>query len=520
MPERGEVHVRDVDTIDDGGLNRGLSNRHVQLIALGGIIGSAFFLGTGAVVGEVGPGAFVAYMLGGLVIYLVMICMGELSVAMPVSGSFVTYASEFISRPWAAGVGWTYWINWVAYIPAECIAAGIIMHGFIPSISEWVWAVMFGVVITAINLANVKFFGEMEFWLALAKIFGLVFFVFLGVLIFFGLIGSGASGAAGFIGFDNLFADGKGLFPFGLLIVLNTMILLLVNYQGSEIIGLAAGEAKEPSKTIPIAIRNVVVRILALYIIPVFVLVLILPWSEAGVSESVFATALGNYGLGWAGGLFSFVALTAAISCANSGMYGTVRSLWALAREGMAPGFLSKLNRNSTPGYATLATMTGIWLFLAASYFFSASSVFVALLSISGFTGTMCWISLCWSQINFRRRLLAAGYTKADLKYYTPGYPYTALAGIFIQVASLVFVAFSPDLRVAFYFGVPCLIIPMVAYWILAKRGKVRLPAADRLRFEDLFPPKGAAAEAHEAKHRHVAGREAHVLPAVAPETD
>lgn len=138
---------------------------------------------------------------------------------------------------------------------------------------------------------------------------------------------------------------------------------------------------------------------------------LILPWQKAGVSESVFATALDRYGLNWAGGVFSFVALSAAISCANSGMYGTVRSLWALAREGMAPRFLAKVTKRSVPGRATIVTMAGIWAFLAGSYFFSASSVFVALLSISGFTGTMCWISLCWSQSNFRRRLYKAGYT-------------------------------------------------------------------------------------------------------------
>jgi AAT family amino acid transporter len=486
--------MQDVDTLDDGGLKRGLKNRHVQLIALGGIIGSAFFLGTGAVVGEVGPAAFIAYMLGGLVVYLVMICMGELSVAMPVSGSFVTYASEFISRPWAAGVGWTYWINWVAYIPAECIAGGIIMHAFVPSISEWAWAILFGIVITAINLVNVKAFGEAEFWLAITKILGLVFFSVMAVLILFGVIGGDAGSGIGFIGFDNLFADGKGLFPLGFLVVLNTMILLLVNYQGSEIIGLAAGEAKDPSKTIPIAVRNVVLRILLLYLVPVFLLVMILPWQEAGVSESVFATALSRYGLNWAGALFSFVALTAAISCANSGMYGTVRSLWSLSREGMAPRFLTRLNKNAVPNWATLATMVGIWLFLAASYFFSASAVFVALISISGFTGTMCWISLCWSQFNFRRRLYAAGYTSADLKYRTPGYPYTALAGVFIQVAVLVFVAMSPDLRVAFYFGVPCLVIPMVAYWWMARRGRVRPPSADRITFDDLFPARGAAA--------------------------
>lgn len=508
--QQGHVEL-DVAALNDGGLKRGLKNRHVQLIALGGIIGSCFFLGTGAVVGEVGPAAFIAYIFGGLIVYLVMMSLGELAVAMPTSGSFVTYATEFISPSWAAGVGWTYWLNWVAYIPAECIAGGIIVHAFIPGVSEWVWAIAFGVVITAINLANVKIFGEMEFWLALVKIFGLIFFVVLAVLIFVGIVRGPQDG--GFIGFQNLTVGGEGLFPVGALALLITMVLLLVNYQGSEIIGLAAGEAEDPAKAIPSAIRNVVVRILVLYIVPVFMLVLILPWTEAGVSSSVFATALGRYGLNWAGGLFSFVALTAAISCANSGMYGTVRSLWGLAREGMAPKVFAKLNKNGVPATATFATMGGIWLFLAGSYFFSASSVFVALLSISGFTGTMCWISLCWSQYNFRRRLVKAGYSAADLKYRTPGHPWTALAGIVLMVTCLAFCALSPDLRVAFFFGVPALLIPMGAFWVLARRGRIRPPAADRITFEQLFPAKDGAAAGAPARPHARAGR----VPVAAP---
>ena len=478
----------DLETLNDGGLNRGLKDRHIQLIALGGIIGSCFFLGTGEVVGQVGPGAFLAYVLGGVIIFCVTISLGELAVALPISGSFVTYASEFISRSWAAGVGWTYWINWVAYIPAECVAAGIIMHNFVPAVSEWIWAVAFGLLITVINLLNVKFFGEMEFWLALTKIFGLVLFVALALLIWVGLIGN--RGSDGFIGFRYITAGGKGLFPLGLFTLLNTMVLLLVNYQGSEIIGLTAGEAKEPAKTIPRAVRNVVVRICTLYIVPVFTLVLIMPWTEAGVSESVFAAALQRYGLGWAGTLFSIVALTAALSCANSGMYGTIRSLWSLSREGMAPKFLTKLNKHAVPGNATIATMVGIWAFLAGSYFFSASAVFVALLSVSGFTGTMCWLSLCWSQINFRRRLRTAGYSAQELQYRAPGYPWTPILGLVLMVAALVFVGFNPEQRVALYFGVPCLIIPMAIYAIMAKHGRVREPDVDRVRFDQVFPDK------------------------------
>src|SRR3990167_10917196 len=160
----------------DGDFRRGLKDRHVQLIALGGVIGSGYFLGTGAVIHEVGPSVFLAYILGGLIIYLTMLCMGELAVAIPISGSFINYTADFISPAFACGVGWSYWITWVAYIPAECIAGGIIMEYF-TGVNGYVWAVCFGLLITYINLSDVGTFGEIEFWLAIVKIVSLFFFI-------------------------------------------------------------------------------------------------------------------------------------------------------------------------------------------------------------------------------------------------------------------------------------------------------------------------------------------------------
>src|SRR3990167_4060362 len=239
--------------INDAGLRRGLKNRHVQLIALGGIIGSGFFLGTGEVVNQVGPAAFIAYILGGIIVYLTMLCMGELAVAIPISGSFITYTAEFISPIIACGVGWSYWISWVAYIPAECIAGGIIMQHF-TGINGYIWAVCIGFLITYINIAEVGTFGEIEFWLALIKIFALMGFVILTIFIFFGIIHGHQP--AKMIGGKYLLDQG-GLFPNGGTVLLTAMVLLLVNYQGSEIIGLAAGESIEPARMISRAVRTV-----------------------------------------------------------------------------------------------------------------------------------------------------------------------------------------------------------------------------------------------------------------------
>lgn len=455
----------------DEGFHRGLKSRHIQLIALGGIIGSCYFLGTGEVVSQVGPAAFLAYMLGGLIVYLTMICMGELAVMIPISGSFVTYAADFISPTFACGAGWSYWINWVIYIPAECVAAGIIMQA-ITGISGYLWAVCFGLLITFVNMLRVSVFGEIEFWLALIKVSALIGFVILSTLIFFGIIHNAHNPTHPWIGTKFLLHQG-GLIPHGGLSLLTAMVLLLVNYQGSEIIGLAAGESKNPERAIPQAIRNVTLRILCLYIVPVFCLVLIFPWQKANLSSAVFADALSMYGLKWAGSVISFVTLSAALSCANSGYYSTVRSLRALAREGMAPRYLTKLNRHGVPQNAVFVTLIAIWAVLFLGYFFGQSTLYLALLLISGFTGTISWIALCWAQINFRKRFLNSGRSLSELKYKTPGSPYTGILGIALMVFSLFMLLFNNDsiYRISFFIGSLSLVIPMIVYkWLSMKK--------------------------------------------------
>ena len=419
-----------------------------------------------------------------------MLCMGELAVAIPISGSFINYTADFISPTLACGVGWSYWISWVAYIPAECVAGGIIMEHF-TGVNGYVWAVCFGLLITYINMSEVGTFGEIEFWLALIKILALFGFVALAVLIFLGVIHGPQP--SGIIGGRFIFDEG-GLFPNGKMALLTAMVLLLVNYQGSEIIGLAAGESVDPARMIPNAIRNVTFRILFIYIIPVFCLVLIFPWQKAGLSNSVFAEALNFYGLKWAGIAASFVTLTATLSCSNSGVYGIVRSLHALARNGMAPRRLAKLNRNAVPQNAGIATLISIWILLIVGYFFGQTMLYIALLLVSGFTGAIAWISLCWAQINFRKRLYKAGYTTADLRYTTPGSPYTGIVAIILMVICLGFLLLNKEVsyKIAFGIGLFTLVIPMIIYKYLGlnQRQQRESVLASHVEFSDVFPDK------------------------------
>lgn len=443
--------------MNESKMNRGLKNRHLQLISLGGVIGSGYFLGTGYVLEKAGPAAILAYLLGGIIVLCVMLCLAELAVEKPVSGSFVTYAREHISPTWACGVGWAYWTTWVAYVPSEMIAAGIIMNNFIPEVSQLWWAVFFGLLVTILNLFHVDKFGESEFWLSLIKIVALAAFSIVAGLICLGLIGD-----QGYIGTKVLLGSG-GFAPNGYWSIVLTMVIILVNFQGTEIIGLAAGECEKPEKSIPIAVRNVTWRIIALYIIPISLLISILPWDKAGLDESVFAAAVTQYGLSGFGAFFAFVILTAAISCSNSGLYGAARALHALARMDMAPSALGHINKNGMPSRSILVSICACWAVILLYSFDPNSALYTYLLAVSGFTGAIAWISICWSEYRSRKRKIAEG-TEGALRYKTPFFPYVTLFGIWAQVFCLIVMVFEPELREALYAGIPMLIFPMAWY--------------------------------------------------------
>jgi AAT family amino acid transporter len=363
---------------------------------------------------------------------------------------------------------------------------------YFTGVNGYAWAICFGLLITCINFAKVGTFGEIEFWLALIKIFALVSFIGLSVLIFLGVIHGDQPNKV--IGAKYLLHQG-GLFPNGYMPFLTAMVLLLVNYQGSEIVGLTAGESIDPERMIPFAIRNVTLRILFIYIIPVLCLVLIFPWQKANLNNSVFADALNMYGLKWAGTATSLVTLTSALSCSNSGVFGIVRALNALARHNMAPSFLAKLNHNAVPQNAGIVTLIAIWTLLLASYFFSQTTLYIALLLVSGFTGAAAWISLCWAQINFRRKLYQAGYTTDDLKYKTPGSPYTGIIAIILMIGCLVFLLFAQDAsyKIAFLIGLFSLVVPIVIYKICSRISpskQTKYALSKQISFDDIFPKR------------------------------
>jgi AAT family amino acid transporter len=458
-----------VTSLPHASLRRGLNAIHVQLISLGGIIGSCYFLGIGDSIQNLGAATVCALLLGGFIVWLVANAMGELCVGLLRVGGFVSHARELVGRPWAAGVGWAYWVNWCAYVSSEMIAGSLIMHHFFPAVSTGYWAVLFGIVISLTNLSNVKYFGQIESVLTLVIIVAILFFCVMAVLIWFGIIGQQPDGD-GFIGARHVLGNPANLMPVGLLLIIQRMVMILVNYQGIETIALSAAETSNPEQTIPMAVRNVSYRIIAAYVIPVILIVLILPRAAVGLQQSVFVTALDRYGFPWALLFFSVVGISAALSCANFSLYGAIRSLYSLAQEGLAPRFLASLNKNSVASWAIYATVLISWIFIPLLLFYESTSLYQWLLAVSGFSSAICWISIFWCQLRFRKKLTVDGKNAKDLPFAAPGFPYLSYFSIWIQFACLTFVVLDPELRSCLYLGLPSLLVPMAVIYLKDKK--------------------------------------------------
>jgi len=505
-------------------LNRGIEPWHVSLIALGGIIGSCYFLGLGLTMSEMGPGAvLIAYTLAGITIYGVMQSFKELLINVPRRGSFVSYTREFMGDTAAAGIGWAFWANWVCYIPSEALAVAIFVNalffaGGAGTTTIFITGIIALALLTLINIYRVKWFGHIESIMAIIKIVAIVLFCIAGVIIWLGFANNGATMTnelgdsftieSGFIGTKAIMplvgeSVVEQLFPSGGFIIIIMLIWTLVNFQGSEIVGLSASETQDPERNVPAACKKVAVRIIMIYLVPIFILSLIMPYFAATLEDSVFAQALVAYGFGWGAKVFEVVTLIAAFSCANSGFYGTVRSVYGLSVEGLAPKWLSDLNRFNVPQKATIFTLVFIWFVFLFCFMIEelgmlggeGNTLYIALIGIAGFTGTLCWVGILYSQIVFRRRLKERGYdANKELKIKAEAFPGLAWFAIIVQVAAMILLIFEQgDGLPIFLLSMDIIIAPIVVYQIQKYRGKIRnkvVIGADEYTFDMKFPEK------------------------------
>ncbi|ASN06144.1 amino acid permease [Virgibacillus necropolis] len=444
---------------EHGQLKRSMKRRHLFMLSLGGVIGTGLFLNAGYTINQAGAGgAILAFLFGGLILFMVMVCLGELAVHMPVTGSFQTYATRYIGPSAGFSLGWMYLVGSAATAGVEFTAAGILMQHWFPDSPIWIWCAVFIALLFTLNALTTRGFAEAEYWFAGIKVVAVLVVILVGIAAIFGFIPL-TDRPTPF--FENLAPD--GLFPVGIAMVFVTMMNVIFSYQGSELVGIAAGETEEPEKNIPRAIRNIIVRIIVFYIGSIIILSAIFPASELGLLESPFVTLLTIAGIPFAADIMNFVILTAILSVGNSCLYASTRLLWSMSHEGMAPKVFGKLTKKKVPLNALYFTISFSFLSLLTS-FMAANTVFVLLMSIAGIAITISWMGIAFSQFMFRRKYVRSGGKVADLKYKVAFYPFTPLFCIGSCLAILISLAFDPTQRIGLFYGIGFLIACLLFY--------------------------------------------------------
>ncbi|CUU24673.1 amino acid permease [Duffyella gerundensis] len=485
----------DKKTTQQPALRRELKARHLTMIAIGGSIGTGLFVASGATISQAGPGgALLSYALIGLMVYFLMTSLGELAAFMPVAGSFSTYGSKYVEEGFGFALGWNYWYNWAVTIAVELVASQLLMAYWFPDTPGWIWSALFLCLMFLLNYISVKGFGEAEYWFSLIKVATVVIFIVIGVAMILGILRGGEQA-----GWHN-WQIGDAPFAGGFSAMIGVAMIAGFSFQGTELIGIAAGESEEPEKNIPRAVRQVFWRILLFYILAILIISLILPYTDPkllrndikDISVSPFTLVFQHAGLLSAAAIMNAVILTAVLSAGNSGMYASTRMLFTLAREGKAPRVFAKLSKGGVPRNALYATTVVAGLCFLTSKF-GNQDVYLWLLNTSGMTGFIAWLGIAISHYRFRRGFVKQGHDLASLPYRSTLFP---LGPIFAFVLCLLitlgqnYQAFLAD-RIdwygvtATYIGIPVFLIIWFGYKLVRKTrfvkyNQMEFPGLDR----------------------------------------
>lgn len=419
------------------GLKAGLKNRHLSMIAIGGVIGAGLFVGSSSGIAAAGPAILVSYALVGTMVVLVMRMLGEMAAARPTSGSFSTYADQALGR-WAGfSIGWLYWFFWVVVLAVEATAGAVILNGWIPAVPQWGWALIVMVVLTLTNLVSVGSYGEFEFWFAGIKVVAIGGFVVIGLLAVFGVLpGSDNPGA----GFAHL-TDAGGFMPQGAGAILTGVLMVVFSFMGSEIVTLAAGESEDPQRAVTKATNSVIWRIGVFYLGSIFVVITLLPWNDKSiVKDGSYVAALNSIGIPHAGQVMNVIVLTAVLSCLNSGLYTASRMAFSLGQRGDAPKSFARTNTRGVPQTAILGSV--VFGFVAVWFNYQwKDTVFDFLLNSSGAVALFVWLMIAFTQLRMRGIILREQPEKLVVKMWL--FPY--LTWVTIAMISFVLVYMLTD---------------------------------------------------------------------------
>ncbi|WP_371127309.1 amino acid permease [Streptomyces sp. KS_16] len=406
------------------GLQSGLKNRHLSMIAVGGVIGAGLFVGSASGIAAAGPGILLSYALVGALVVFVMRMLGEMAAANPTSGSFSAYADRALGR-WAGfSIGWLYWFFWVVVLAVEATAGAAILTSWVPAVPQWAWALIVMVVLTATNLASVASFGEFEFWFAGIKVVAIAAFIVLGGLAIFGVL-PGSDNAA--TGFSNLTSHG-GFLPNGPTAILTGVLMVVFSFMGSEIVTLAAGESEDPERAVTKATKSVIWRVGIFYLGSILVVVSLLPWNDPSIAKKgSYVAALDSIGIPHAGQIMNVIVLTAVLSCLNSGLYTASRMAFSLGQRGDAPKAFARTNTRGVPQAAILASVLFGFIAVGFNYLWP-DTVFQFLLNSSGAVALFVWLVICFSQLRMRGIILRENPEKLVVRMWL--FPYLTWATI------------------------------------------------------------------------------------------
>lgn len=443
------------------GLQRGLTARHIRFMALGSAIGTGLFYGSAAAIQMAGPAVLLAYLIGGAAVFMVMRALGEMAVHNPVAGSFGQYASSYLGPLAGFITGWTYAFEMIIVCLADVTAFGVYMGFWFPEVPRWIWVLAIVFFIGALNLCNVKVFGELEFWLSLLKVGAIVAMIAAGFGIMLYGLGSAEGGSAA-TGIHNLWAHG-GFMPNGIGGLIASFAVVMFAFGGVEIIGITAGEAKNPQQVIPRAINAVPARILLFYVLTLFVLMAIYPWPQIGSQGSPFVQIFDSLGIASAATILNIVVISAAVSAINSDIFGAGRMMYGMARQGQAPAGFARLSRQGVP-WMTVLVMGGALLIGVLLNYLIPENVFLLIASIATFATVWVWLMILLSQVAMRRNMNKEEV--AALKFRVPFWPFAPAAAIVFMLFIFGVLGYFPDSRMALYVGAVWIALLSIGYWL------------------------------------------------------
>lgn len=443
-------------------LTRGLSARHIRFIALGSAIGTGLFYGSAEAIRQAGPSVLVAYLLGGAVIYIVLRSLGEMAVRRPVAGSFGEYATQYLGPLAGFLTGWTYALEMVVVCLADVTAFGVYMGFWFPGVPRWVWVFSIIFFIGAINLLSVKVFGEVEFWLSLVKVLAIVAMIAGGIAI---LVWGSSTGREEQRGIANLWNDG-GFFPHGLAGFVGSFMIVMFAFGGTEIIGITAGEAKDPARTIPRAVNTVPVRIILFYVLTLAVIMALYPWRSIDSNSSPFVQIFEGLGFTSAATVLNLVVVTAALSAINSDIFAAGRMIYGMAQRGQAPAVMRRVSRNGVP-WMTVVVMTVALLVGVVLNYAIEERVFVIIASVATFATIFVWLMILLAHFRFRAQQHHGEASVAD--FPVPGWPYLQVFATGFLMFVVLLLGFGADTRVALIVGAAWLLV-LVGAFVMPRR--------------------------------------------------